>query len=561
MPAVAVLPFYRIGATPLALEIMRIYNAGSSVYASVYADAAGTTPMGNSDIVPIQANAAGLFPVVFVPVDGAYDIKYYSSDLVPRDTYQGIKPIGGGTGPGSDTHTVLVDGLDSSPGYLLDKLLDSPGLVWSVIDNAGSKQLQPLLQTTVILDGKVKVSAGDGVPGFLSAKLQPGTGVLVLDNGSTLDVSVSTPWLSGWINQWLTDNYHPLPSIQNGLVWVSDVDGKPTGHVNLSYSGTVLSVPAINTANIALSYLMRAESNTGRLDLTPDLISMVGMDGGVPDSSISWYLDRNGFRAQSIYGTWDIIVDRFGRNGQLPGRVQFSAEIDGPGTQAYIVDDDKLLYDGAKLTVPALKIDNVGAGRLGTDVDGNVVIVPASDNKVAVDASDTILGYLETKIVAGTGIRITETTDSVNGKVMHVSTTAAGSGLAGYRSREMTFAQRESHPVTTPFNAMSLTIPAGTWDITALGCYNCGVGSGSYAQLFAAISTVSNTLTNDAYQGFSSPCPYMAANPGFTQSVTLAPKRMTFAVDTTIYLVLQHWGSIANGGASWGHITAREVLV
>ena len=343
------------------------------------------------------------------------------------------------------------------------------------------------------------------------------------------------------------------------MVWVSDVDGKPAGHVNLSYSGTVLSVPAINTANIALSYLLRAESNTGRLDLTPDLISMVGMDGGVPDSSISWYLNRNGFRAQSIYGTWDIIVDRLGRNGQLPGRVQFSKELDGPGTQAYIVDDDKLLYDGSKLTVPALKIDGLTAGALSVDANGNVVSDGAAD-KVAVDALDTIPGFLATKIVAGTGIRFTTTTDGVNGKVIHVSATAAGGGANGYRARELTFAQRESHPVNTPFNCMSLDIPAGTWDITALGCYNCGVGSGSYAQLFAAISTVSNTLTNDAYQGFSSPCPYMAANPGFTQSVTLAPKRMTFAVDTTIYLVLQHWGSIASGGESWGHITARQVI-
>ena len=60
MPTVAVLPFYRIGSTPLALEIMRIYNAGSSVYASVYADAAGTVPLGNSDLVPIQADGNGL---------------------------------------------------------------------------------------------------------------------------------------------------------------------------------------------------------------------------------------------------------------------------------------------------------------------------------------------------------------------------------------------------------------------------------------------------------------------------------------------------------------------
>lgn len=96
MPVVATLPFFRIGAQPLALEIMRIYNAGSSYYASVYTNSNGTISQGNSDTVPIQADAYGLFPPVFVPIGGAYDIKFYGPDLSPRDTYQGIRPLGGG---------------------------------------------------------------------------------------------------------------------------------------------------------------------------------------------------------------------------------------------------------------------------------------------------------------------------------------------------------------------------------------------------------------------------------------------------------------------------------
>ena len=626
MPAVAVLPFYRVGAAPLALEIMRIYNAGSSVYASVYSDAAGTTPMGNSDIVPIQANGYGLFPVVFVPVSGSYDIKYYSVEGVPRDTYEGIKPAVGTGGPGVESHTVLVDGADSTAGYLVDKLLDSPGLTWTFVDNAGYKQLQPLLQPAAILDGKVKTDAGDGVPGYLSAKIAAGryinvdmvdhqivlsfagpdyvpasggtyTGPVAVDGllealgGATLSTALvqghlqaqgattlntltagntiingpfaltSVPGSGSWLAIDNAGNItrSDLTGVQPYRLWVSDADGKLTSYASLTYDGTNLAASKLITPNIALSDLLRAESSTGRVDLTPDMLSMIGIVGGVPDPSTYVELTYDGLKAQSPYNTWAVVVDRFGRNGQFPGRVQFSAELDGPGTQAYIVDDSKLLYDGSKLTVPRLKIDGLTAGALSVDANGNVVSDGAAD-KVAVDAGDTIPGFLSTKIVAGTGIRFTTTSDGVNGKVIHVSATAAGGGANGYRARELTFAQRESHPVTTPFNCMSLDIPAGTWDITAMGCYNCGVGSGSYAQLFAAISTVPDTLTDDAYQGFSSPCPYMAANPGFTQSVTLAPKRMTFAVDTTIYLVLQHWGAIASGGESWGHITARQVI-
>lgn len=193
MPVVAVLPFYRIGATPLALEIMRIFNAGSSVYASVYTDAAGTIPMGNSDTVPIQADGNGLFPVVFVPVDAAYDIKFYSPELDPRDTYEGIKPAGGGGTPGVDHYTVMVDGTDSAAGYLLDKLLNSQGIKWTVVNNGGYLQLKPVIQAGEILDGKVKVDAGDGVPGYLQDKIIEGHYISVTKVGNQLEIAFSGP--------------------------------------------------------------------------------------------------------------------------------------------------------------------------------------------------------------------------------------------------------------------------------------------------------------------------------------------------------------------------------
>ena len=192
MPTVAVLPFYRIGATPLALEIMRIYNAGSSVYASCYSDAGGTTAMGNSDAVPIQADGNGLFPVIFVPVDAACDIKFYyppagPPDLVgpERDTYEGIRPGGGGSsGPGVEDHKVLVEGSDAVPGYLADKLINSTTVTWEIKDVGGDEKMEAHASAAAILDGKVKVNDSDANPGFLVDKLIPGhyIGFIVQDH-------------------------------------------------------------------------------------------------------------------------------------------------------------------------------------------------------------------------------------------------------------------------------------------------------------------------------------------------------------------------------------------
>ena len=532
--------FFVAGSTVIPKDIYADYPLANPLPNPLVLDAAGTAPEYYME--------PGLYKIVVTRADGNL-----SSPVATRDNVAGV---GVGTGSSTDTYTVTTTAADGAPDYLANKLTAGPTLTWTPVQTGANIVLRADVVPSAILDGKVKVNAGD-TPGYLGSKIEQGTGLLVSDTGPTVQVGVNTTWLAAWL---ASSGYKALPAVQPYRLWVSDAAGDLTSYASLAYDGTNLTAAKLTTPNISLLDLMRAESDTARLDVAADQMSMIDQIGGVPSGITSWMLNLNGLKAQSPYGTWAVITDRVGRNGQFPGRVQFSAILDEGGTQAYITDDDKLLYDGSKLTVPGLVIDGLGEGVLSVDIDGNVTAGTGS-NKVAVDALDTIPGFLATKIVAGTGIRFTTTSDGVNGKIIHVSATAAGGGANGYRARELTFAQRESHPVNTAFNAISLDIPAGTWDITAMGCYNCGVGSGSYAQLFAAISTVSATLTDDAYQGFSSPCPYMAANPGFTQSVTLAPKRMTFAVDTTIYLVLQHWGSIASGGESWGHITARQVIV
>lgn len=185
MPVVAVLPFYRIGATPLALEIMRVYNAGSSVYASCYSDAGGTTAMGNSDAVPIQADGNGLFPVVFVPVDAAYDIKFYyppagPPDLVgpERDTYEGIKPAGGGGEPAEDTGKVRVYTGDTLE-FLGIKIAPGTGIVFNItVDDVNGAVIHASATDEPGADDhKVAVNIDDTAPGYLQTKLVAGGGI------------------------------------------------------------------------------------------------------------------------------------------------------------------------------------------------------------------------------------------------------------------------------------------------------------------------------------------------------------------------------------------------
>jgi len=79
------------------------------------------------------------------------------------------------------------------------------------------------------------------------------------------------------------------------------------------------------------------------------------------------------------------------------------------------------------LTVLELKMGEGLAGILAINTDGIVtrISIPEESGKIKADSSD-ISGYFVEKIRPGTGIEITQTTDGVNGVVLHISKTDDG---------------------------------------------------------------------------------------------------------------------------------------
>ena len=168
----ATLPFFRQGATPEPFEIQRIYVAGSSVFATIYEDAALTVVLGNSLSVPIQANSEGLYPPIFVSGDIAYDIKFFTQDGYSKDTYEGIVAQGGIV---SDAYKVMTYSGDTDPDYLQNKLVAGNNISISLSGN----DLVLSASTTSADDHKVLVDSIDPTPGFLFDKVVPGPFVTV----------------------------------------------------------------------------------------------------------------------------------------------------------------------------------------------------------------------------------------------------------------------------------------------------------------------------------------------------------------------------------------------
>lgn len=121
---------------------------------------------------------------------------------------------------------------------------------------------------------------------------------------------------------------------------------------------------------------------------------------------------------------------------------------------------------------------------------GGVLSTSAADGNdlVKVSANDTTAGYLNGKLVAGTGVTLTEGSDGSN-ETLTISAEGGGGGSAA-EYYDVTL--RDCENTTDLINVMEITVPANTWEdgqaIVFDFAFNLQNTTGDSASIYAAFS-------------------------------------------------------------------------
>lgn len=588
MPTVAVLPFYRVGATPLALEIMRIYNAGSSVYASVYTDTNGTIPMGNSDLVPIQADANGLFPVVFVPVGAAYDIKFYDSTLHPRDTYQGIRPTSGG-GSAVDVYLVKTSATDTNGGYLGDKLLNSSSVSWSIVNAGGYEQIQATVNPAYVLDWKVKTDAGDSTPDYLGNKIESGMYVALTLDAATHKIKASftgpayVPQAGGSFTGPVTFGNTIMAvggcffgdTIVNGAMTISgDISGHSAGFTGV-ISANGLQLPGIAGSGSWLT--IDGAGNVTRTsapvndrmvlhdvgDLIPGylgtkIVAGTGITINTTTDGVNgvvMHINSNAVPAvsqpanQVVVGTGSGITSFSGLKGTANSLTAGLAYISTSSSQpscAYIGtvggDPGGGNTVGLLVNTTNLLLYSSSSGWIKAQVGGSTTLTLDNSLMDVYSAATKLRGTVQMTGIPGVG----------SGGTLVADTAGNVSAVSGYLTGIVPFSSYYAFGSSTAiFTMTSVTLTVGTWEVEGQISYNI-VGS---FQGVANIQASNTAIINDGFDAYT---PSFTSYSGSVSSA-IARRRYTVSSGTQIiYLVALATGSFS-GGRAWGNISAKQV--
>ncbi len=146
---------------PLSGGKIYTYVGGSTnLPKTTYYDKDYTIPAPN----PLICDASGTAPQYFL-TSGAYKFAVYTSNDVLVATRDWIYGSGGATSGSSDDHKVAVDGTDTNPGYLSDKIIGGGAVSVGTVNIPGVG-----LKTTVTGDGRTKTTTTDSL-GYLENKI------------------------------------------------------------------------------------------------------------------------------------------------------------------------------------------------------------------------------------------------------------------------------------------------------------------------------------------------------------------------------------------------------
>lgn len=583
MPTVAVFPFYRIGSSPLALEIMHVFNAGSSVYANVYSDAGGTVPMMNSAGAPIQADGNGLFPVVFAPVGAAYDIKFFTPLLMPRDTYLGIVPASGGGGSGTDSYQVKANSGDTTPGYLSEKMIDSTTVHWTDIDvGSGVKKMAASIDPSYVLDWKIKTDASDILPDYIGNKIESGSLVTL-----TLD-SITHKIRADFIGP----SYVPQAGGEFTGSVIVDGQFSTAGDTTLATGiGSTLYVPGAATfAHAIVTTLHLPTILSGDLLTIDGSGNVVGISAPTNDRKIIHDAADTipGYIGTKIVAGTGITINTTtdGTNGVVM-HINMNAlpAISQPAQQIVVGTGTGITsFSGLKGTANSVTAGNAFLGSSTSQPScafyGSVGGDPGGGNTVGILTNTTNLlffsstsGWIKAQ-VGSTTVSTIDTTAANFYVPLRVDSTMQLVGVPGvgtqgtivadaagnvsvvesYLTSVVPFASAYSFGSSTSiFTVTSITLTAGTWEVEGQVNFN-EIGS---FQGQINIGTSNASILTDGYDAYTM---YIASYSG-TSSATVNRRRWVVASGTQVlYLLGISLLGTPGSGKAWGQISARRIF-
>ena len=129
---------------------------------------------------------------------------------------------------------------------------------------------------------------------------------------------------------------------------------------------------------------------------------------------------------------------------------------------------------------------------------------------------------------------------------------SASAGIVGeYKEAIVPYASRGSLTSNVAANTVTLSLPAGDWDVTGIANFDVTTGPSQY--IACSIGTTSATFAGDDKSTFISG----AMTVGYQSGVTAPTVRLSLAATTTVYLVAK---SAFTGNMSfWGMLRARRV--
>ncbi len=431
-----------------------------------------------------------------LPLAGGKIFTYVSETSVPKQTYYDIdleQPC---------PNPLVLDSAGFAPQYFLEAgeytfvIKDSLDQIIATRDHVVGAASS---NGSTSAEYQIKIDGNDAGPGFIYDKLQ-NSSTITWDKTSTKIIA----------------NASGL-AIDSFKVKATSADASPSFLSDKLSSSDTISL-SISGDKLKADYIGSNKVQTTSSDTADYLVTKFANS-----PTVTWA--NNGSVLSASISTAD--------NGKI--------KIDSTDTAKYVEDSIK-----------------PGSGIVFTqteDINGKHIYISTTNSTNSGQVKTTVndsLGYLSSKLVAGTGITL-----SANNNQIKITSESSPSAALGYVSSILPFTSAIRVTNTAVTAITSIIISAGVWDIqgNVLGYISPVTSSVNTPGINSNIATTV-AFVNDGYEGYAS----HTVVTGSTRSTPLTRRRITVATNTTLYLVSQaRFGEFIYCDF-WGNITAQQVL-